>query len=59
MSNSYKKNQSTNTKSKSELRRLIQRYQRLALAAEMRNNHEDMLKYSLQSLQLQDLLYKH
>ena len=59
MSNSYKKNQSTNSKSKSELRRLIQRYQRLALAAEMRDNHKDMLKYSLQSLQLQQQLYEH
>ena len=58
MSNSYKKNQSANTKSKSELRRLIQRYQRLALAAEMRHNHADMLKYSLQSLQLQQQLHE-
>ena len=59
MSNSYKKNKSANTKSKSELRRLIQRYQRLALVAEMRNNHKDMLKYSLQSLQLQQELYNY
>lgn len=59
MSNSNKKYHRAQTKSKSELRRLIQRYQRLALAAEMRNNHKDMLKYSLQSLQLQQELYNH
>ena len=59
MSNLYKKNQSSNTKSKSELRRLIQRYQRLTLAAEMRDDYKAMNKYSLQSLQLQQLLYNY
>ncbi len=59
MSYSYKKNQSSNTKSKSELRRLIQRYQRLTLAAEMRDDYKAMNKYSLQSLQLQQLLYNY
>ena len=57
MSNLYKKNQSSNTKSKSELRRLIQRYQRLTLAAEMRDDYKAMNKYSLQSLQLQQELH--
>jgi len=57
MSNSTKKYRSENSKSKSELRRLIQRYQRLANVAEMRNDHKNMLKYSLQSLQLQQQLY--
>ena len=59
MSSSNKKHRHENTKSKSELRRLIQRYQRLALAAEMRDDHKNMLKYSLQSLQLQQQLYEY
>ena len=59
MSSSNKKHRNENTKSKSELRRLIQRYQRLALAAEMRDDHKNMLKYSLQSLQLQQQLYEY
>ena len=59
MSKSYKKNQSNNSKSKSELRRLIQRYQRLTLAAEMRDDYKAMNKYALQSLQLQQLLYNY
>jgi len=57
MSNSNKKYRNENTNSKSELRRLIQRYQRLAIVAEMRDDHKNMLKYSLQSLQLQQQLY--
>ena len=59
MSSSNKKYRNENTKSKSELRRLIQRYQSLALAAEMRDDHKNMLKYSLQSLQLQQQLYEY
>ena len=59
MSSSNKKHRNENTKSKSELRRLIQRYQRLALVAEMRDDHKNMLKYSLQSLQLQQQLYEY
>lgn len=58
MSSSNKKHRNENTKSKSELRRLIQRYQRLAQLAEMRDDHKNMLKYSLQSLQLQQQLYE-
>ena len=59
MPSSNKKYRNENTKSKSELRRLIQRYQRLAIAAEMRDDHKNMLKYSLQSLQLQQQLYEY
>ena len=57
MLNSNKKHRSVNTKSNAELRRLIQRYQHLALTAEMRSDYKNMLKYSLQSLQLQQQLY--
>ncbi len=58
MPKSNNNNRSADTKSKSELRRLIQRYQRLAIAAEMRDDYHAMNKYSLQSLQLQQELHK-
>ena len=58
MPKSNNNNRSADTKSKSELRRLIQRHQRLAIAAEMRDDYHAMNKYSLQSLQLQQELHK-
>ena len=58
MPKSNNNNRSADTKSKSELRRLIQRYQRLAIAAEMRDDYHAMNKYSLQSIQLQQELHK-
>ncbi len=56
MSKTKKNNRNSNIPSKAELRQLIQRYQRLASAAYMRDDYPAMNKWTLASLNLQQEL---